>query len=297
MVKPLNIAGFSTARFGTWFFLDEYKVLFDVGDGAAAHLGSKCGRVQHVFFTHADRDHLGGLIQFNQIAAQSPEPPSYYYPKDSGSFPALKDFLERFDPYLNSSGWTPVNAGVSIEIGKNLSVEIGENDHIAHASRGDGGQTKSLDFSLVETRRKLRAAYVGLQGAEIARLRTDKGDEHITEPTTRRLFGFSGDTPRFDVERWQGTEVLVHEATFIAPDTGDRGHSELGEVISAAARLDLKALILSHFSSRYKADVIRAAIHREAERAAAPFPIYALMPGEVGWNILAGEPVWHGNIR
>lgn len=293
----MKIAGYSTARFATWYFLDELKLLFDAGDGVAAALASKCQRVQHVFLSHADRDHIGGLLQFNQLAARTGRPLTYYYPKDSGSFPAFRDFLEQFDPNLPKARWVALEVGQRIAIASNHAVKVGENDHIAVAGRGAGGLVKSLDFRVVESRRQLKPEFAGLAGPEIGRLRAEHGADHITNQVERSLFGFSGDTPTFDAARWRDTDLLVHEATFIAPDAGDRGHCELGDVIRGAAGLSLKALILGHFSNRYDAEFIRAAIVREADAAAIPFPIYAVMPMTTVRDVMAGEPVWPGKAR
>lgn len=290
----MNITGYSTARFATWYFLDQLKVLFDAGDGVASALASKCQRVQHVFLSHADRDHIGGLLQFNQLAARTGRPLTYYYPKDSGSFPAFRQFLEQFDPSLPRAEWVPVAAGQRIAIGGGHVVEIGENDHIAVAGRGAAGETKSLDFRVIESRRRLRPEFVGMAGEEIGRLRAAHGNDHVTQAFERGVFGFSGDVPRLDPARWRDTDILVHEATFIAPDQADRGHCELGEVVRAAADLDLKALVLGHFSNRYDADIIRSAIMREAAGAAIPFPIYAVLPLSLARDVLGQHPVWPG---
>ncbi len=295
MSRTLTISGFSTARFSTWFFLDEPRVLFDVGDGVAAQLGSKCSKVRHVFISHADRDHLGGLIQFYQLAANPPNPPKFYYPKDSGSFPALKDFLERFDPNLATCEWIPLEGGMRVDIATHLTVEVGENDHIRITTRGAVDEVKSLDFTLIEGRRKLRSEFTGLPGAEIGRLRAEHGEDHVTERVESRLFAFSGDTPQFETTRWRDTEILVHEATFIAPDQADRGHSELGAVLRAASTLDLKALILTHFSSRYTHEQIVDAIASAAARLDLGFPVFAVLPGEVVRDVLAKDPVWTGH--
>ncbi len=290
----MKISGYSTARFATWYFLDELKVLFDAGDGVASVLASKCQRVQHVFLSHADRDHIGGLLQFNQIAARTGRPLTYYYPKDSGSFPALRAFIEAFDPNLPKAQWVAVEAGQRISIGSNHFVHVGENDHIAVAGRGAAGLVKSLDFRVVESRRQLKPEFAGVAGSELGRLRAEFGPEHITNPVDRGIFGFSGDTPVFDPARWNDTELLVHEATFIAPDAGDRGHCELGAVMRAAACLPLKGLVLGHFSNRYDAPFIRAAIAREAQSAAIGFPVYGVMPMQTVHDVLAQEPVWPG---
>lgn len=288
----LSVSGYSTARYGTWYFLEQHGLLFDAGDGAVANLRGKCGKVRHVFLSHADRDHLGSLIQFYQTVAQSQNPPTFYYPKDSGSFPALRDFLEKFDPHLPKCEWLPVQGGMQIEVAKNLLVEVGENDHIAVANRGISSElVKSLDFCLIETRRKLKEGFQKLEGAAIGKLRREKGEDYISDLIERRLFGYSGDTPAFDLKRWVGVEVLAHEATFIAPDEADRGHCELRDVLRKAASLDLKALILGHISVRYKEDEILKAVSEEVASIGLSFPVFILLPGNVVWDVLTGEPI------
>lgn len=63
----LTITGYSTALFSTWYFVEELGILFDCGDGVSAALLQKARKVEHVFISHADRDHLAGLLQFNQL--------------------------------------------------------------------------------------------------------------------------------------------------------------------------------------------------------------------------------------
>ncbi len=292
----INVTGYSTARYGTWYFLEQYNILFDAGDGVVANLRGKCGKVRHIFLSHADRDHLGGLIQLYQTIAQSDNLPKFYYPRDSGSFPALRDFLHKFDPHLLHCEWVAVEGGMHVEVAKNLYVRVAENDHIAVAQGLSREQVKSLDFSLVETRRKLKKEFHKLSGQEIGQLRNDKGEEHITEVHEHVLFGYSGDAPSFDAERWQGAEVLVHEATFIAPDDSSRGHCELGDVIRSAAQLDLKALILGHISARYKEEEIKSAIVEVAEAVSVRFPIYVVYPGETVEDILSTSPMWSAEL-
>jgi ribonuclease Z len=94
-----TISGYSTALFATWYFIEELGLLFDAGDGVTASLTQKTGKIRHIFVSHADRDHLTGLLQLNQLNAR-PGFPKIYYPKDSTSFPALRDFSNRFDPHI-----------------------------------------------------------------------------------------------------------------------------------------------------------------------------------------------------
>ena len=57
----LTITGYSTALFSTWYFVEEWGVLFDAGDGLISALLQKSRKIDHVFISHADRDHLTGL--------------------------------------------------------------------------------------------------------------------------------------------------------------------------------------------------------------------------------------------
>ena len=61
----LTIHGYSTALFATWYFIEELGILFDAGDGLVSGLMGKCGKIKKVFISHADRDHLTGLLQYN----------------------------------------------------------------------------------------------------------------------------------------------------------------------------------------------------------------------------------------
>ncbi|MCI5058502.1 MAG: RNAse Z, partial [Flavobacteriales bacterium] len=77
----LKITGYSTALFSTWYFVEDYGLLFDAGDGVISALTQKSGKVRQIFVSHADRDHLTGLLQFNQLNARNGFP-IIHYPKD-----------------------------------------------------------------------------------------------------------------------------------------------------------------------------------------------------------------------
>jgi len=98
---PLKITGYSTALFASWYFVDEYGVLFDCGDGVCATLLQKARKIKHVFVSHADRDHVNGLLQFQQLNGRSEL--QIHFPKNSGSFPALAEFTTKFDPHVSGT--------------------------------------------------------------------------------------------------------------------------------------------------------------------------------------------------
>ena len=173
-LHKLTITGFSTALFSTWYFIDELSLLFDCGDGASAGLLQKSRKVKHIFISHADRDHVAGLLQFSQLNSRPGL--KIYYPRDSGSFPALENFTAKFDPQVSGAEWIPVEGGQEIQIRNDLVVRTLENSHIKTIE----GQVKSLSFFVEHRARKLKPELAGKSGAEIAQLRKDLGEDSIT---------------------------------------------------------------------------------------------------------------------
>ncbi|MEM1662078.1 MAG: ribonuclease Z [Desulfurococcaceae archaeon] len=74
-------------------------------------------------------------------------------------------------------------------------------------------------------------------------------------------FTYTGDTLPTDrvVEESRGSNILIHEATFIKPDVAEayeQKHSTAADAAIIASRAGVKKLILTHISPRYKDDSI-----------------------------------------
>ena len=161
----LNITAYSTALFSTWINIEELHLLLDAGDGVSSGLLQKSGKIKYVFITHPDRDHITGLFQLYQLNARKGLP-KIYHPKDSGSFPAMKDFLQKFDTHIQGSEWHPIQHLDRIEIRNDLFVEAIRNEHVAVPQ----GISKSLSFKLYQTKQKLKQEFTDLKGAEIKQM-------------------------------------------------------------------------------------------------------------------------------
>jgi ribonuclease Z len=288
MISPnWTITGYSTAMFSTWYFVSECGILFDCGDGVSAGLLQKARKVKHVFLSHADRDHVAGLLQFNQLNARRGL--KIYYPRDCGSFSAIADFSAKFDPQVSGTQWIPLEAEQEIRVRHDLMVRAVENRHVVT----DGSQTKSLSYFVDTVSRKLRAEFEGLSGQEIAAIREAQGDAAITHESRSTKLVYSGDTPIERDGRYQNTETLIHEATFlneaeIDPDNPRRNkHSSLDQVMKMVAGSEIKQLILGHFSSRYSHAQIDEAIAREVELHGINIVIRRVLPGVVSADILS----------
>lgn len=283
----LTITGFSTALFSTWYFIEELGLLFDCGDGASSGLLQKSHKVKHIFVSHADRDHLTGLLQFNQLNARQGFP-KIYYPQDSSSFPFLKEFTSNFDPHVKGTDWIKMKEGDIFEIKKNILIQPFRNEHVPVGKE----LVKSLSFHVIETKRKLKDEYLHLSGKEIATLRNELGKENITIEIRKNILSYSGDTPVENDGRWDETKVLIHEATFLRKgdvnlDDHRKGkHSYLEEVIEMVSKTKIEKLILGHFSSRYSSEEIDEAIDFFCDKFKLTIPVFRVFPGETNRNIL-----------
>ena len=263
-------------------------MLFDAGDGVSASLGQKGGKIDHIFITHADRDHVCGLLQLHQLNARNGRP-NIYYPSGCGSFPPLKEFMEKFDPQSGPATWSPLDAPAAIDVGRGgYSVEVRSSDHIVSE-----GLTKALDFMLVRSKRVLRSEFTGLPGKEIAEAKAKLGEDAVTCTVQERQVGYSGDASGLNPDHWQGVKVLFHEATFLDPGTARRPHSNVQQVIQSAGEVEgLENLVLLHFSARYDSNEIKEAIRAAAADCDLKIPVHAVLPGEVEHDVLKGKPVW-----
>jgi ribonuclease Z len=288
----LTITGYSTALFSTWYFIEEWGICFDAGDGLISALLQKSRKIDHVFISHADRDHLTGLLQFNQLNAR-PGYPIIHYPVDAGSFPALEQFSKQFDTQVARTVWLPAREGDEISIAKDLLVRPMRNGHVP----AEPHIIKSLGYQVIQTRKKVRPEFAHLSGDQLRQLAEKEGRDSFSMEVREPLLGYSGDTPVEDGAKWDGTRVLIHEATFLGHGEGVKErnygnkHSTLDEVMEMVASIRVGSLILGHFSSRYSPEEIDSAIRDRCYKYAINFPVYRVLPGETVFDILGGEPL------
>ena len=145
----------------------------------------------------------------------------------------------------------------------------------------------------------LRPDLQGQPQADLDALRVRDGRASLMATRTHDLLTFSGDTPLMPAEAWGQPQLLIHESTFLDNETAADAaatrynrHSGLPGVLDLARALAPQGLILTHFSLRYSAAEIVATIQSEARRRQLPFPVWAVLPGEIARDILRTPPVW-----
>ena len=288
-VSP-TIHAYSTALFSTWYFFEEWGIAFDAGDGLISALLQKSRKIDHVFISHADRDHLTGLLQLNQLNAR-PGFPVIYYPKDAQSFPTLEAFSKQFDAQVAQTIWRPVTEGDEVPIAKDLLVLPIRNGHVPVAQH----IIKSLGYLVVQTRKKLKPEYAHLSGEALRQLGEQIGRDNLSIEIRDKVLAYSGDTPVEDGAKWDNTSILIHEATFVENDvkvrTYGNKHSTLEAVMEMVSSIHIEQLVLGHFSSRYSAEEIDRGIKDLCGKYAIDIPVRRILPGETVSDFLNTPPL------
>jgi len=287
-----TITAYSTALFSTWINVEELGLLIDAGDGVSAGLLQKSRKVKNVFITHPDRDHLTGLFQFIQLNSRE-NLPVIHYPKDCGSFPAIKKFLEDFDLHVAGSQWFGIENGQRIKIKAGFEIEAMRNEHIPAPT----GVHKSLSYKLYKVKQKLKREFSGLSPEYIKSIVLKKGKEFVTEHVERNVISFSGDTPIDDYAKWDKSEILMHECTFLRNvadeniEVRGKRHTNVTEVLQMAKEISIDKLILCHFSTRYSNEEIDQAVLNVIKDLQIQIPVYLVYPGEIKKDILTSKAV------
>jgi len=262
----LTIHGYSTALYATWYYIEELGILFDAGDGVCSNLLGKAGKIKHAFISHADRDHLTGLLQFNQLFAGLK--PTIYYP----------EFFTKFDPHNKGTNWQAIEDKSIVSVKNSIQVEAIENGQV------------------FETKRKLKSEFVNLHKDELINIKKEHGDHFLTNEVKRNILSYSGDTPIEDYKRYDNSEILIHEATFLTKEETNtksekNKHSSLEEVFEMVANIKIDKLILGHFSSRYNQHEIDNEIKKHIQQYNIKIPVHRIPVGNAVKNILAQEPI------
>lgn len=291
----LNITAYSTALFSTWINIEELGLLFDAGDGVTSGLLQKSGKIKYVFITHADRDHVTGLFQLNQLNVRKGFP-KIYYPKHSGSFPAMRDFQHKFDPHIQGATWHELEHLDTVPIRNDLFVEAIRNEHI----KAPQGISKSLSFKVFQTKQKLKEAFTHLDGKSIKNLIATKGRDALMKTINTNILSYAGDTPVDDYSKWDHSEILIHESTFLQDEgnatvkskKGKNKHSKLNEVLEMVSEITVGQLILHHFSPRYSKEEIDVNVIKLCKYYNIKIPIRVIYPGKIHRDILKTKPIY-----
>ncbi len=245
--------------------LEKELVLLDCGEGTQRQFfqsSSSFMRVRRVFVSHFHGDHflgLPGLIQ-SMCLNNRTEPLDVYGPPDAkemvGRALGMGYFTLRFPVEIH-----PLQPGESVELdGYTVRTARAQHpvpalalrlDEAAKRGRFDAAKARELGIHGPDFR-KLEAGESVRVGSQVVH-----PSDVIGESRPGRSIVFSGDTaPSDDVRRLaHRATLLIHEATVTAELEGQAnewGHSSARQTAALARDAEVRALFMTHFSSRYK---------------------------------------------
>lgn len=272
---------YSKALYSTWVYYAPDRILFDCGEGVSSFLENKVFAVKHVFLSHGHADHIAGLMGLinirNNAMGDHEKELRVHYPAGGHFVSELIRYFARTNRNLQYDlEWIPMQAGDRVTQLAGRMPRYIEAFGTIHA-RGE----PSLGYNVCEVRRRLRAGYRGLSQEEIVALVRQGKKDAISEEYTQYLFSYGGDSVPLNPASVRGTEVLLHEATFLADeDRKEYKHATVWEALDVARAAEVeKELIVFHISSRYRGDLRSTA--RQIEAMNLPFTVRLVPPGEL----------------
>ncbi|MBW3634946.1 MAG: MBL fold metallo-hydrolase [Armatimonadetes bacterium] len=296
----LQLAMHSSPRFSTWLWFNDWKLLIDAGDGVTQQLGYKIRKIDTFLMTHAHRDHVGGLIQ---VVNQRGEAGSFLlgHPVGGRAWGQMEHFTRSFNPgSSNAAMWKALEEGDWIESG--VEGRLMRSFRTRHYADDDlRAAPRSLGFHLIWRKMKVKPEYQSLTQAELDKIRLEIGREGITAPVDEKWVTVSGDGEPLSAGEVAGTQLLVHEATFLSPDDYDAEeagedvghvHSTLWQALSLAREAGVPNVLLYHISTRYSDAEIRDAVRAVAGEIKLEAKVWAALPRRVYFDVFREKPLF-----
>lgn len=298
----ISLALHSSPRFSTWIWVPDWHLLVDAGDGVTQQLGYKIRKVDTVAMTHAHRDHLGGLLQvINQRGEAGPF--TLAHPAQGNSWKHLEGFASKFNPGNSwNAVWQALEEGDWIETG--IDGRLLQAFRTRHYANDDAASPpRSLGYHLVWRKNKVRPEYRDLSQPELDAIRAQVGREGITAAVDERVMTIGGDGVPLNYQDVIGSQLLLHEATFLSPehyDAEEAGedvghmHSTVADALTLARDAEVPNVVLYHISTRYTDQEIRDEVRATAKKLDLKGRVWCALPRRVHWDLLREKPVWPG---
>jgi ribonuclease Z len=255
-----EIEGVSIAGHESFYKIPAFHCLLEFGRAPEDVLGYST-----ICLTHGHLDHAAGLAHHASRRRLTGLPPARVFAPEE-AVPDLEAWLA-ISQRLENVGYgvhvTPAVPGESVLLRRDLELRFLPGRH----------RVPTVGYLFSEVRHKLDVALQGLAGEEIAALRA--AGRQVTHREEIPLFAYPGDcSPEVfgAAPELYEARVLLLECSFVAPDDRDRAreyaHIHLDDIAERAALFRNEAIILTHFSLRYRPEEILEALDRLPEAIA-----------------------------
>ena len=272
----IPIEGVSIAGHESFYKLPGFRTLLEFGRAPEDVLGYST-----VCVSHGHLDHIAGLAHFaSRRRLQDLPPARVFLPAEAvdpvARWVAACEELERIAYRLEI---VPARPGDRVQLRNDLELSVLPGRH----------RVPTVGYLFSEVQHKLRDEFAGLAGEEIARLRSQGTD--VTRREEVPLLAYPGDCSEeiFDAApQLFAARVLLLECSFLFPEDRDRAreyaHIHLDDLLARADLFRNEAIVLTHFSQRYRPDEIRDALRALPEALAGR--VTAFLPPYDGRDVV-----------
>jgi ribonuclease Z len=258
---PYSVRGVSVGGVYTTVQVPELSVLLDVGLPLRAFCGA-----DRIFLSHGHVDHMGGLIGLLGVRGmmQKNELARVYMPEEIvDDLLAMLSAASRMQRFPLDVVPVPMKPGASESLGNNLWVRAFRTHH----------PVPSLGYQFLRRVQKLRAAFHGLPGPEIA-ARKARGDELFDEAEKLEV-AYATDTLLRVIDTNPSmlqSRVLIMECTFYderksLADSRAGCHVHLDELVEVCERFENEHIVLMHTSQIYQPHEARDILLRRCPKS------------------------------
>lgn len=248
----ISIEGVSIAGQESFYKLPGFHALLELGrapDDVVAY--------PTICLTHGHLDHAAGLAHHASRRKLAGLPPAKVFVPEEATrdIGAWLSACERLENVRYGVNLVPAADGDRIRLRNDLELTVLPGRH----------RVPTVGYLFSEVRQKLRDDFADKPGEQIAALRA-RGVE-VTRREEIPLLAYPGDCGAaiFDaVPQLLTAKVLLLECSFLRAEDRDRAtvyeHIHLDDVVSRAGLFRNEAVVLTHFSARYRPAEIREAL-------------------------------------
>jgi ribonuclease Z len=273
----LEIEGVSIAGHESFYKLPAFHCLLEFGRAPEDVVAYST-----ICLTHGHLDHAAGLAHHASRRRLARLPPARIFAPEQAvpdleAWLAISQRLENVDYGVHV---TPAVPGAEVLLRNDLSLRFLPGRH----------SVPTVGYLFSEVRHKLAEEFTGLSGEEIAALRA--GGRDVTRREEIPLLAYPGDC---GVEIFEAApelfraRVLLIECSFVLADDRDRArkyaHIHLDDIIERASLFENEAIVLTHFSMRYRPAEIFEALDRLPDELADRIIAFLPRRAPAGWRL------------
>jgi ribonuclease Z len=253
----IPIDGVSIAGHESFYKLPTFRTLLEFGRAPEDTVG-----YANVCVSHGHLDHAAGLAHHASRRRLASLPGArVFVPKEAvDDVRAWIEASERLEAIHYGVELVPAVPGDRVTLRNDLELTVLPGRH----------RVPTVGYLFSEVKHKLLDELAGRPGEEIAELR--RHGAAVTRREEVPLFAYTGDCGQEIFEaapQILKARVLLIECSFVRPEDVPRAreyaHVHLDDILARADRFENEALVLTHFSQRYRAEEIREALRRIPE--------------------------------